>query len=142
MTDEGYQLYQLLKKDPRYTFEAYQFVRESLGYAQDILKLGKETPDPAGKPDVRPAAQRERHLTGAQLCEAVRMYALEQYGFMSRAVLKSWGLESTSNIGDIVYNLIEIGWMKKSPTDRREDFDNVYGFADAFENNFEISSID
>ena len=142
MTDDGYQLYQLLKKDPRYTFEAYQFVREALGYAQDVLKLGKETAGSGGKADPRPKAQRERHLTGAQLCEAVRMYALEQYGYMSRAVLKSWGLDSTSSIGDIVYNLIDIGWMKRSPTDRREDFDNVYDFADAFEKNFEISVID
>ena len=142
MTDDGYQLYQLLKRDPRFTFEAYQFVRESLGYAQDVLKFGKESFGPGGKPGARSAGERERHLTGPQLCEAVRIYALGQYGYMARAVLKSWGLESTGNIGDIVYNLIEIGWMKKSATDRREDFDNVYDFAEVFENDFEISSID
>jgi uncharacterized repeat protein (TIGR04138 family) len=53
-------------------------------------------------------------------------------------VLNRWGLRSTSDFGEVVYNLIRIGEMKKSKTDRREDFDNVYNFDEAFRHCFRI----
>jgi uncharacterized repeat protein (TIGR04138 family) len=138
--DEGYQLFQLLKKDTRYTIEAYQFVRDALGYAQDVLEMGG-----VGKQDEELELMDEhvdRHLSGQQLCEAIRIYAISQYGYLAKAVLGSWGLNSTGSFGDIVYNLIEISWMKKSPQDRREHFDNVYDFEEVFHNQFEFSEID
>jgi uncharacterized repeat protein (TIGR04138 family) len=123
---------QVLKKDPRYSFEAYEFVRESLAYAQDVLGLGA-----AENPDAP-----ERHLTGQQLCEASRLYALSQYGMMARVVLGSWGIHSTSDLGTVVYNLIDANLMKKSATDRREDFDGIYDFEVAFEQKYEILAQD
>ena len=124
---------QLLKKDPRYKLEAYQFVREALDYAQHALGMG------SGKP-VRPGEEPppEAHLTGQQLCEAIRRYALEQYGYMARVVLSSWGVHSTGDFSEIVYNLIDIKEMRKSEADRREDFDDVYDFEEAFVRQFEI----
>ena len=47
---------------------------------------------------------------------------------MAKVVLNSWGLRTTGDFGEIVYNLIGIGMMKKSKTDRREDFDDVFDF--------------
>ena len=82
----------------------------------------------------------ERHLTGQDLCEAVRQFSIQEYGYMARVVLKSWGLESTGDIGNIVYNLIDIGRMKKSENDRRDHFDNVFDFENAFEKEFEITA--
>jgi len=58
---------------------------------------------------------------------------------MAAVVLKSWGVESTSDFGEIVYNLIRIGYMKKSESDRREHFDNVFDFDDAFQRQFKIT---
>jgi uncharacterized repeat protein (TIGR04138 family) len=57
-------------------------------------------------------------------------------------VLANWGINSTSDFGDLVYNLIRIEQMRKSETDRREDFDNVYDFNDAFEPEFELAAKD
>ena len=54
-------------------------------------------------------------------------------------MLKSWGVHSTSDIGEIVYNLIEAGLMRKSANDRREHFDDVFDFEDAFERSYEIA---
>ena len=139
MTHDGSQLFQLLTDDPRYTIEAYQFVRESLAYAQDSLKLGQEAIEEEVPTGATPKPSPERHLTGQQLCEAVRLYALEEYGYMAKAVLNNWGLVSTGSVGDIVYNLIGIGWMKKSDTDKREHFDDVYDFQIVFQNDFEIT---
>ena len=130
-------IHQLLKDDPRYKLEAYLFVRESLAYAQDILQMGEQTGQPE-HPPVDPETH-ESHLTGQQLCEAIRRYALEQFGLMAKVVLNSWGVKTTADFGEIVYNLIAIKEMKKSPSDRREDFDDVFDFDEAFERQFEIT---
>ena len=69
----------------------------------------------------------------------MRRLALDQFGLMARTVLNNWGIHSTRDIGDIVYNLIELGVMRKSRHDRREDFFDVYDFEDAFDRSFEIT---
>ena len=65
-------------------------------------------------------------------------FALDQYGLMAKTVLNSWGIFSTSDIGEIVYNLIKIGCMRKTREDRREHFDNVYDFQTAFRDGFRL----
>ena len=135
---------QLLQKDRRYKLEAYSFVRDGLAYAQDVLRMGVEQPIEPEVPDEAKFEQQaesrvERHLTGRQLCEAIRLYALEQYGYMAKVVLDSWGVHTTSDFGEIVYNLINIDYMKQAKTDRREDFDDVYDFDEAFRQQFQIS---
>ena len=77
-------------------------------------------------------------MTGQELCEAIRRYALEQYGYMAKLVLGNWGLHTTGDFGEIVFNLIRIGRMRKTPHDRREDFDDVYDFDSAFREEFRI----
>ena len=129
-TEKLHPIVELLQQDQRYHIEAYQFVREALAYAQEILKMPSE------------GSEGEQHITGQQLCEAIRQYALEQYGFMAKTVLNSWGVHVTGDFGEIVYNLIRIKHMKRSKTDRREDFDDCFDFATAFEPVFELSGSD
>ena len=123
----------LLKEDSRYKYEAYQFIREALQYAHENLpemtQVAVDEPFSKARP---------RHITGQQLCEACRQYAIDQYGYLARLVLSSWGIGSTSDFGEIVYNLIRIEQMRKSDSDRREDFDDVYSFDGAFEPDFAI----
>lgn len=128
----------LLQRDTRYKLEAYIFVRDALAYAHRMMPTSDQVP--VSESDELEAGDDEgtRHLTGQQLCEACRRYALDQYGYLAKMVLSSWGLRSTSDFGDVVYNLIDIQHMKKSDSDRREDFDNVYAFEDAFEPRFEL----
>jgi uncharacterized repeat protein (TIGR04138 family) len=130
MSDKIHPIIELLQQDLRYHIEAYQFVREALAYAQETLKMPGQ------------GAEGEHHITGQQLCEAIRQYALEQYGYMALTVLNNWGVHRTGDFGEIVYNLIRIKHMKKSDSDRREDFENVYEFATAFEPIFELTSKD
>ena len=119
IVDPIHPLGQLLKRDPRYKLDAYLFVLEALTFAQDSLGLGSEPPaedlepsrgseDAAVRPRSRPAKQRrkqaERHLSGQQLCEAARQYALQQYGYLARTVLGTWGIRSTADLGEIVFN--------------------------------------
>ena len=133
-------LVKLLAEDRRYKIDAYQFLGAGLEHAQEVLGLGKPGPrtrakDAEDDEDDRPV----RHVTGQDLCVALKHLAHEQYGYMARLVLASWGIRSTSDFGEIVYNLIKIGKMSKSDSDRREDFNNVYDFEQAFLKEFVIT---
>jgi uncharacterized repeat protein (TIGR04138 family) len=135
MPEPVHPIVKLLQEDRRYKLDAYQFVRDGLAYAQEVLRLGDKR---VVSIEAGEETKVEKHLTGQQLCEAIRQYAIQQYGLMAKTVLNSWGLNSTSDFGEVVYNLIRVGLMKKSKTDRREDFDNVYDFDDAFVSSFEF----
>lgn len=77
------------------------------------------------------SSETEKHITGQDLCEAIRQYALSQYGLLARSVFDHWGIHSTGDFGEIVFNLIDIGQMRKTDNDRREDFENVFDFDEA-----------
>src|SRR3712207_4890269 len=94
MLDPSHPIVKLLKKDRRYKFDAYVFVFEALAYAHDVLGMGSEqASEEEGEPK-EPAEEKpgkggeksgpERHLTGQQLCEAIRLYALDQYGYLAK----------------------------------------------------------
>jgi uncharacterized repeat protein (TIGR04138 family) len=137
MTEEIHPLVKLLCEDRRYKLEAYQFVQAGLEYAQDVLKLGSETPAPVKRRE-RPKVL--RHVTGQDLCHALKQFAHAQFGLLARQVLATWGIRSTSDFGEIVYNLIKIGEMTHSDQDRREDFDDVFDFDQALVNGFVIEA--
>ena len=130
MNDDPHPIFQLLQTDLRYRLNAYQFVRDSLAYAQEVL------------PNEESEEENEPHLTGQQLCEAIRLFAIDQFGYMSKTVLNNWGIQGTDDFGEIVYNLIDIGMMKKSETDEREHFADVYSFEKAFVEDFQIDVAD
>jgi len=142
MIDPSHPIAELLRKDKRYEFDAYVFVFEALNYAQNVLGMGAECPTepPArvGQETGIPEAP-ERHVSGQELCEAIRRFALEQFGYMAKTVLASWGIHDTSDFGEIVFNLIRIGQMRKTSEDSREDFDGVYDFDTAFRQEFKIT---
>ena len=52
---------------------------------------------------------------------------------MAITVLNEWGIHSTSDIGEIVFNLIASGDLDKTPSDKRSDFDDVFDFAKALQ---------
>lgn len=141
MLDPNHPIAKLLKEDRRYAFDAYVFVFEALRYAQDELGLGVdvggETEEDEPEAQERRASA-PRHLTGQELCEAIRRYALEQYGYMAKCVLNQWGVTETGDFGEIVFNLIRIGEMRKTPDDRREDFDDVFDFEQGLTQQFQI----
>ena len=134
MSDESSVIEELVARDDRYETDAYHFVRDALAFAADSLELSNQY---RHESEIHQSAE-EHHLTGQQLCEAIREFAMNQFGYMARIVLKNWGIDSTSAFGDIVYNMIGAGLMKKSAQDKRSHFDNVYEFEVAFDQQFEI----
>jgi uncharacterized repeat protein (TIGR04138 family) len=111
----------ICKEDPRFDRKAYDFVRSGLD--QTVKDLRKK--DAA-------RAERSRHVTGAELLEGLRIYALEQYGPLAKTVLNSWGINRGGDFGEIVFNLIEHNVFSKTESDRREDFADTYDFESAF----------
>ncbi len=146
MSDPAHDLAELLRQDRRYKVEAYAFVFDALNYAHKTLGLGmvQQSEDEREPAEQKPSesgeegGSGERHLTGQQLCEAIRQYALEQYGYMAKCVLNSWGVHSTGDFGEIVFNLIRIEQMRKTKQDRREDFDDVFDFETGLTQSFQI----
>ncbi|MDR3199329.1 MAG: hypothetical protein LBU34_15785 [Planctomycetaceae bacterium] len=142
---------ELLKRDRRYKAEAYAFVYEALSYAQNVSGAGKrEMHEPIPEESlagIKSSGQNEatetdcgNHVTGQELCRAAREYAITQYGFLAKTVLNSLGIRKTDDIGNIVYNLISIGQMRKTPQDSRDDFSNVFDFDAAFGETYQIHS--
>ena len=108
-------------QDDRYDMEAYFFIRDALGHA--TKKFNRAPPN--------------RHVTGAELSEGVRDYAIREFGPIANLVLTEWGLYTPGDFGEIVYSLIAEGVFGKTESDRREDFNDVFDFHDAFVKPFE-----
>lgn len=111
----------ICKEDPRFDRKAYDFVR--LGLDHTVKELRKK--DAA-------RAERSRHVSGPELLEGLRAYALEQFGPLAKTVLNTWGIRRCRDFGDIVFNLIEYNVFSKTDNDRPEDFADVYDFDEAF----------
>ena len=108
----------ILREDRRYDIEAYLFVREALDYTVKMLNTPPQGP--------------ERHISGQELLEGIRQFAVCEYGPMALRVLNTWGVRRTADFGEIVFNLVEKGVLGKTDRDKREDFAGGYDFADAF----------
>jgi uncharacterized repeat protein (TIGR04138 family) len=121
----------VLARDPRYTFNAYLFVFESLEHGKNLKKkaLGRKR-SKRGEPGP------SRHVSPRELCQAALDLALRQYGFLAPGVLSRWGIRSTSDIGEIVFNLIASGDLEKTSSDCRADFNSVFDFDTAFTREF------
>ena len=104
----------ILAKESAYKFEAYSFVMA--GLHDTVSKLS----DP-------------RHVSGKELSEGLRDYALEQFGPLARTVLEYWGIRSTLDFGKIVFLLIDTQLLRKTEEDSIHDFENVYDFPQAFQ---------
>ena len=126
-------LIDLARADERYAVEAYEFLCHSLAYTQRML--GKRRPSGAEGAESKDQGY---HVTGQDLLEGVRRFALEQFGMMSCVVFRLWGVRSTGDFGRMVYNLIDAGLWHKSPTDRLEDFERLYDFEQAFVHDYRI----
>ncbi|MCF7688991.1 MAG: hypothetical protein K9N01_11905 [Cephaloticoccus sp.] len=111
----------ICKEDNRYAKPAYDFIRQGLDHT--VKELRKQDPK---------RASRSFHVTGPELLEGMRVYALEQYGPMARTVLVSWGITRCRDFGAIVFNLIEYNVFSKTENDRKEDFAEIYTFDEAF----------
>ena len=108
----------LLASDKRYDAEAYNFIYEALDWTLKNV--------------VKAEGRGNQHVTGRELLEGIRQYAIEQYGCLARTVFESWGVRSTADFGNMVFNLVRHNLLGASKDDSPQDFANGYDFIEAF----------
>ena len=104
--------------DPRYQRDGYIFLRDALDFTTKQHKKVKGVS--------------VRHVSGPELLDGVRQYALKEFGPMVMTVFDSWGIRSCEDMGHMVFNLIGAGVFGKTEQDSIDDFKNVYDFEEAF----------
>ncbi len=119
-------VFDICKKDPRYHPDAYFFLVEALDVT--VKDIRKNQPDHG------------RHVSGKELLGGIKEYALEEFGPLTHTVFDEWGIHTTLDFGEIVFNLVEAGRLGKTETDSRDDFKNAYDFDEAFRLPFEPQS--
>ena len=107
----------IVEEDPRYKPEAYEFVMRALFYTQKTLK-------------------RKSHVAGKELLEGIRDLCLEEFGPMARTVVEHWGIKTTEDFGNIVFNMVNKKIMSKTEEDTIADFRDIYDFKEAFDNTY------
>jgi uncharacterized repeat protein (TIGR04138 family) len=109
----------IVEMDVRYDREAYAFVRDALDFT---LKQRKKTnrEDP------------QRHVSGQELLDGVRQFAIKEFGPMVTTVFSYWGIHKCEDFGCIVFNLITAGIFGKNDHDTIEDFKGGFVFWEAF----------
>ena len=111
----------IARDDGRYSPNAVKFVYEGLGYT---MKNSSE--------------EQPCHVSGQDLCEALRKLALKRWGRLAMLVLNNWNVKTTRDLGEIVYLMIRHQWMSAQPTDSIDDFNEVYDFKTVFKDRFEF----
>lgn len=109
----------ITRKDPRYHREAYNFLRDGLDFT--IHRLQRESADGD-----------DRHVSPQELLDGVRDLALDLYGPMVTTVFEHWGIRTTEDIGNMVFNLSSEGIFGVQDSDQLEDFLHYYTFQQAF----------
>lgn len=109
----------VLENDSRFPLDAYLLVNDGLQHAYKLTG-------------------RKSHITACELLDAIRQLMIARYGLLARAVLNSWGINSTDDIGQVVLNLVNAGLMPQEETEGVEKFHAVYDFEKVFIDNYEI----
>lgn len=90
-----------------YRLDAFRFVLAAIGHTQQMI-------------------QEQRHITGEELCRGLVDQAQESFGPLAAPVLSHWGINSTTDVGTIVFALIDQGVLGKTEEDRKMDFENLF----------------
>ena len=107
----------IYEKDVRYKEDAYVFVMEALAYTQKKYK-------------------RTRHVKGEEMLQGMKELLLNKFGPMTIPVLEHWGIKSTEDFGNIVFNLVENRVLSKTEDDSIEEFRNGYDFGEVFDRGY------
>ena len=110
-------LLKICEQDPRYDLDAYLLVLDALSFTQKKFK-------------------RSKHVNGKELLEGIKILLMEEFGPMTLMVLEHWGIKSTEDFGNIVFNLVNRRVLSKTEEDNIESFRNVYDFEKVFKRGY------
>ncbi|MEM8710095.1 MAG: Minf_1886 family protein [Planctomycetota bacterium] len=107
------------KKDSRYRLEAYMFLFDALD--KTVKSTGRDAETGAS-----------RHVTGQELLDGMRIHAERLFGPLAAQVWRTWGVNSTLDWGQIVFNLVDNELLRRQESDSIEDFREGYDFDEVF----------
>ena len=100
----------IVGRDSRYDARAYALLMDCVNY------LVKEN----------------RHASGEDILDEFRERALDQYGPLAYTVLTEWGLSSTEDVGEMMFNLVDARRIGKDDNDSADSFAGGYDFRETF----------
>lgn len=109
----------IVTQNQRYRPDAYLFLREVMDVAVKRQKKQRKELQPM-------------HVSATELLEAFRLLALKEFGPMALTLLQYWGIKNSSDVGQIVFNLIEADVVGKTEDDTLAAFSNGFDFQQAF----------
>ncbi len=121
----------IVRHDPRFMYEAYEFMFEALAHTQ---KLFGKVPEDG---DYEPGPQ--HHVNGPELIEGSCDLARHEFGLLAPLVFRQWGIHRSGDIGEIVFNLIEAELLCRTESDHRADFQDVCDIGRALSEGFTIA---
>ena len=119
------QVDEIIAKDSRYPFEAYEYVSQAVG------KVCRELAEDNN-------GETRRHISGKQLIDGLKVLLLKDFDRMAIDVLKLWNVNATDDIGNIVFNLVNAKLLGVSENDSIDDFKNQGDFYQMFVAPFEV----
>ena len=105
------------KTDHRYREDAYAFLMEALTYTQKKFKSSK-------------------HVSGEEILEGIKQLLIKKYGPMALTVLNYWGITTTEDFGNMVFNLVKRKVLSKTPEDNIEVFRDAYDLESVFKEGY------
>jgi uncharacterized repeat protein (TIGR04138 family) len=120
----------LVRQDSRFAYEAYEFICDSVGFTQELLnRVPEEEDDP----------ETDYHVSGEELSRGVCDLAIREFGMMAPVVFQQWGISTTNDIGQIVFNLIAAERLSQSERDDPEDFHDLFDIPKMLTEEFELT---
>jgi uncharacterized repeat protein (TIGR04138 family) len=107
----------ILKRDKRFDAHAYFFLKDALDFTLKRVAEGN--------------GGQARHVSGPELLDGFRDFALEQFGPMASTLMIEWGVRKCQDVGDMVFLLIEEQVFGRQESDRREDFSGSFDLEEA-----------
>jgi uncharacterized repeat protein (TIGR04138 family) len=122
-------LWDVIRDDPRYSYEAHEFLCDAVSFTQETLD---RAPQESDEPDA------DFHIDAEELCRGTCELAMLEFGMMAPIVFQQWGIRTTDDIGEIVYHLIQAGKLCQADGDDITDFHNLFHLDEALTHGFEI----
>lgn len=107
----------IVGRDKRYEPHGFFFLKDALDFTLKRVADGN--------------SGSARHVSGQELLDGFRDLALEQFGPMGSTLMTEWGIQECSDVGEIVFLLIEEGMFGKQESDSKEDFSGDFRLREA-----------
>jgi uncharacterized repeat protein (TIGR04138 family) len=125
-------IYDVIRDDPRYPLEAYEFVCDTVAFTQEMLgRAPREEDDP----------ETDYHVSGGELARGACEYAVQEFGLMAPVVFKAWNIRRTDDVGNIVFNLIRAEQLSQSDRDDPDDFRDLFDIEKALTDGFHMTTV-